>query len=170
MAEAFDFAGFKFGQQFGFFDKNICGRRIFGFEDGVVYIYFGNPVYFIRSLFIGRQGGKFPGKLDLAADLPDLEIFNRRWGILRFQNQGSFLAATGKSQDQQKDGKYFFYHCLLQDVFAQIAILDDILDFFYDILAVDFHLAVFQVGSLVGNVLHDFFHDGVQAAGADIFR
>src|SRR5579864_7974070 len=58
----------------------------------------------------------------------------------------------------------------LEDVAAQVLILDYISELLLDERRVDFDAAFLHVRCVEGNFLKNFFENGVQAARADVFR
>src|SRR5579859_1597459 len=58
----------------------------------------------------------------------------------------------------------------LQNITAEVLVFDDVGELFADVGGVDFYGFLFQVGAGKGNLFEHFFHDGVQAARADVFR
>src|SRR6266852_1062335 len=59
---------------------------------------------------------------------------------------------------------------ILQDVAAQILVLDDIGELLVHISRIHFDVFLLEVRSLEGQLVEDFFENGVEAAGADVFR
>src|SRR5467141_3924278 len=57
----------------------------------------------------------------------------------------------------------------LQDVAAQILVLDDVRELFGDVGGVNLHVFLLEVGRFERDFVENFFEDGVQAAGADVF-
>src|SRR6266566_386496 len=57
----------------------------------------------------------------------------------------------------------------LQDVAAQILVLDDVRELLGDVGGVNLHVLLFEVGRFERDFVQNFFEDGVEAAGADIF-
>src|SRR5258708_7840563 len=58
---------------------------------------------------------------------------------------------------------------ILQDVAAEILVLDDVHKLFVDVSGVNFHVLFLELGSLERNLVENLFENSVQAAGADIF-
>src|SRR2546426_2621026 len=58
----------------------------------------------------------------------------------------------------------------LQNVAAQILVLDDIRELLGNVGGVHFYVLLLQVGRFERNFIENFFEDGVQAPRADIFR
>src|SRR5467141_2735930 len=56
-----------------------------------------------------------------------------------------------------------------QDVAAQILVLDDIRELLGHVGAVNLHVFLLEVGRFERDFVENFFEDGVQAAGADVF-
>src|SRR5215469_12634800 len=58
---------------------------------------------------------------------------------------------------------------ILQDVAAQVLILDNVGELFVHIGGIDLDVFLFQVGGFEGKLVENFFENGVKAARADIF-
>jgi len=58
----------------------------------------------------------------------------------------------------------------LQNVAAQILVFDDIGELLADVSAIDLDVFLLQVGAFEGNLFQQLFRDGMETAGADIFR
>src|SRR5467141_5275062 len=56
-----------------------------------------------------------------------------------------------------------------QDVAAQILVLDDVRELLGDVGAVNLHVFLLEVGRFERDFVENFFEDGVEAAGADVF-
>src|SRR5467141_2240177 len=56
-----------------------------------------------------------------------------------------------------------------QDVAAQILVLDDVRELLGDVGGVNLHVFLFEIGRFERDFVENFFEDGVQAAGADVF-
>src|SRR6202158_1013308 len=56
-----------------------------------------------------------------------------------------------------------------EDVAAQILVLDDVRELLRDVGAVNLHVFLLEVGRFERDFVQNFFEDGVEAAGADVF-
>src|SRR5271157_639633 len=59
---------------------------------------------------------------------------------------------------------------MLQDIAAQVLVLDDIGELLVDVGRVDLHIFLFQIRGFEGKLVENLFKNGVQAARADVFR
>ena len=57
----------------------------------------------------------------------------------------------------------------LQDVAAQILVLDDVRKLLGNVGGVNLHVFLLEVGRFERDFVQNFFEDGVEAAGADVF-
>src|SRR6266851_5248286 len=62
-----------------------------------------------------------------------------------------------------------FQYQELQDVAAQVLVLDDVRELLGDVSGIYLHILLFEVGRFKRDFVENFFKNGVQTAGADVF-
>jgi len=65
---------------------------------------------------------------------------------------------------------FYFHFQELQNVAAQVLVLDDVRELFGNVSGIDLHVLFLQVWRFEGNLVEHFFENGVKATGAYVFR
>ena len=111
-----------------------------------------------------------PGKNQLAAVLLNPKVMDGLWNSNEWRQRVANPATRGEKEEEReqvrKSETATSNH--LQDVTAEILILNDFGKHFLDVSRVDTNVLLLEVRPLERNLVEKFLHDRVQAASTDV--